>query len=338
MTDVIEVSYTGDLLAHRRCPRSWCYEKYAGFYPYEQVQAMEGRLIHHAMEWLARQYREAKKHPSAPELRDQLERYFRVLWSRGFRTAFSNKKDTLDRVEGNLFPRGKLDPTVKSAVEGALHTEYEIRAVKKLIEADFFGKSRMLLTGIIDIVVQQQSPLMYHRSWKWTSLTHLEGEVTSMSVQANTNDLEIWDYKGTRAETPYKTDYVRQLLTYAALYRERTGSLPSRCVLFFINEPPTSAERLVVVPIDERIVERSLKWTIEQVRQLRKTTLLFERDPCAVQGGSLHLSAKQTGQRTDEELKKQCTACGFRFDCTEYRTYLGKPNHPDIRMDNVRKN
>jgi hypothetical protein len=338
MGDVIEVSYTGDLLAHRRCPRSWCYEKYAGFYPYEQVQAMEGRLIHHAMDWLARRYRETKNHPSATDLRDQLERFYRVLWSRGFRTAFSTKADVLDRVKNNLFPNGKLDPTVRSAVEGAVHTEYEIRAVKKLIEADFFGKSRMLLTGIIDIVVQQQEPLTYHRVWKWTSPEELEGEISAIDLQANANDLEIWDYKGTRAETPYKTDYVRQLLTYAALYRERTGTLPSRCVLFFVNEPSASLDRLVVVPIDEHIVERSLAWTVAQVRELRKTALRFEKDPCSIEGGSGHLIKMPIGKRTDEELKKQCTACGFRFDCTEYRTHLGKPNHPDIRLDNVRKN
>jgi len=114
MGDVIEVSYTGDLLAHRRCPRSWCYEKYAGFYPYEQVQAMEGRLIHHAMEWLSRTFRERKKHPNVTEFHDQLERFYRVLWSRGFRTAFSTKAEVLDRVEKNLFPGGKLDAIVKS--------------------------------------------------------------------------------------------------------------------------------------------------------------------------------------------------------------------------------
>lgn len=337
MSDVLEVSYTGDVLAHRRCPRSWCYEKYAGFYPYEQVQAMEGRLIHHSMEWLARRFRETKKHPSATEFRDQLERYFRVLWSRGFRTAFSTKAATLDRVEITLFPGGKLDATVKTVVEGALHTEYEIRAVHKLIKADFFGKTRMLLTGIIDIVVQQQEPLAYHRVWKWSALGSLNGHVAKVDLAASVNDLEIWDYKGTRAQTPYKTDYVRQLLTYAALYKERTGVLPDRCVLFFVNEP-IKAERLVVVPIDEQIVARSLEWTISQVKELRKTTLRFETDPCSVEGGSLHLVGNPVGQRTDEELKKQCTACGLRFDCTEYRTYLAKPNHPDIRLDNVNKN
>src|SRR5204863_9643835 len=136
----------------------------------------------------------------------------------------------------------------------------------------------MLLTGIIDIVVQQQEPLTYHRVWNWSSLDSLEGHVAAANLSASVNDLEIWDYKGTRAQTPYKTDYVRQLLTYAALYRERTGALPSRCVLFFVNEP-TKSERLVVVPIDEQIVTRSLEWTIAQVKELRKTTLRFENDP-----------------------------------------------------------
>src|SRR6266550_3268996 len=118
MTNVIEVSYTGDLLAHRRCSRSWAFEKYAGFQPYEQVQAMEGRLIHHAMEWLARRYRETGTHPSASELSAQLDHYFRVLWARGFRTAFTSKAGTLSRVQSNLFPGGRIDSTVKAAVTG----------------------------------------------------------------------------------------------------------------------------------------------------------------------------------------------------------------------------
>src|SRR5262249_50834712 len=148
----------------------------------------------------------------------------RVLWSRGFRTAFSSKAETLQRVEDNLFRGGKLDPIVKAAVEGAIHTEYEIRAVKKLIDADFLGKSRMLLTGIIDIVVQQQAPLAYRRVWDWTSPETLDGRIIPADLQAKPDELEIWDYKGTRASTPYSTDYVQQLLTYAALYRERVGS------------------------------------------------------------------------------------------------------------------
>jgi hypothetical protein len=46
------------------------YEKRAGFHPYEVVQAMEGRLVHHAMEWLTRQHQEAldrRRHAGAAE-------------------------------------------------------------------------------------------------------------------------------------------------------------------------------------------------------------------------------------------------------------------------------
>jgi len=340
MHDVIEVSYTGDLLGHRRCPRAWCYEKQAGFHPYEQVQAMEGRLIHHAMEWLTRTYMETGKHATKAELAAQLARYFRVLWARGIRTAFESKQATLDRVTNNLFPGGPsagMHPTVRAAIEGAQHTEYELRTVKKLIRADFGGKSRLLLTGILDLVIQQSQPLIYERSWQWTDLVKLKGEPTKTKVNAASGDVEIWDYKGTRAGTKYITDYVRQLLTYAALYKEKAGALPKRCVLFFVNEP-TRSEQLLAVEVNETIVQHALDWTIDQVKQIRSTSLEFQRSPISVEGGGLDERDSPVGQRVSEELKAQCTACGFRFDCAEYCTHLSVPNHADVRIDNIRKN
>lgn len=337
MNDVIEVSYTGDVLAHRRCPRAWAYEKYAQFHPYEQVQAMEGRLVHHAMEWLARQYREKHTHPALADFRTQLEHHFRVLWARGFRTAFVSKQETLDRVQNNLYPAGKMDSVVRTAVEGALHTEYELRTVRKLIKADFLGKSRLLLTGVLDVVVQQQSPLVYGRRWEWKSIEELNGSVVDKKLMASTDDREIWDYKATRANTPYTQDYVRQLMTYAALYRDRTGVLVKRCVLFYINEPKREL-RLIAIPIDGTIVDRAVEWTLDQVKALRQTVIQFEQEPCSIDGGSLHLRSEPVGRRTDDELAQQCTACGRRFDCNEYITFLKNPNHPDVRLDNVAKN
>jgi hypothetical protein len=184
VTDVIEVSYTGDLLAHRRCGRAWAYEKHAGFHPYEVVQAMEGRLVHHAMEWLTRQYQDIhqrQRHSRPDELREQLEHYFRVLWARGIRTAFVSKKVTLDRVMENLYPGGVIDPIVKTVVEGAQHTEYELRAVKKVLPADYGGKSRILLTGILDLVIQQQAALTYEQTWEWESMADLTGHALPAS-------------------------------------------------------------------------------------------------------------------------------------------------------------
>ncbi|CPR10449.1 PD-(D/E)XK nuclease superfamily protein [Mycobacterium bohemicum DSM 44277] len=341
MSDVIEVSYTGDLLAHRRCRRAWAYEKRAGFHPYEVVQAMEGRLVHHAMEWLTRQHQETfarRRHATEAELRAQLDHYYRVLWARGIRTAFANKADTIDRVVGNLYPNGRIDPVVRVVIEGAQHTEYELRAVKKVLPAKFSGKSRILLTGILDLVIQQQHPLTYQHTWAWKSVADLCGHVAATTTTAAAGDVEIWDYKGTRAGNPFKDDYVRQLLTYAALYRDRTGALPVRCVLFFINEPRRD-RRLLAIDVNEQIVDAALDWTYEQVRALRATADTFETDPSAVPAGELARDAKPIGQRLSQETTAQCTACTFRFDCAEYTMHLPRgAANPDVTLGNVFKN
>lgn len=337
MRDVLNVSYTGDLLAHRRCPRAWAYENHAQFHPYEQVQAMEGRLIHHAMDWLTRQYREGGTHPSRAELEYQLNRYFRILWARGIRTTFQSKEETIQRVLGNLFPRNRLHKTVRVAVEGAIHTEYELRTVRKLISDDFGGKSKLMLTGILDLVLQSDKPLNYPRTWEWSNVERLEGSAVDQPSQAQKGDMEIWDYKGTPADSPYLPDYVLQLLTYANLFRERAGQLPVRCVLFFVNEPGIR-KQLIAIPISDDLVQRAEDWTIGQVRELRSTALQFERNPHQVEGGELARRHESLENRIDSELKKQCTACGQRFDCTAYIAYLGRPNHPDISVTNVAKN
>jgi hypothetical protein len=340
MSDLIEISYTGDLLAHRRCPRAWAYEKHVGFHPYEQVQAMEGRLVHHAMEWLTAFRKRESRHAERAELQPQLEHYFRVLWARGIRTAFSSKAETVGRVCDNLFPPAGSPPhsmhsTVRAAIEGAQHTEYQLRTVRKLVPLDHFGKQRLLLTGILDVVVQQQEPLPYPRSWKWTDTAKLSGRVTAKQVLAKENDLEIWDYKGSRADTEYLGDYARQLLTYANLYRERTGKRPERCVLFFVNEP-SEGRKLLAIPLTDELLDAALEWTVRQVQEIQKTIDSFRKCPTDVAGGDV---AGGDGKRgVSEELVQQCTTCGRRFDCDSYRRHLGKPDHADVNPENVLKN
>lgn len=337
MSDVIQVSYTGDILAHRRCPRAWSFEKYAQFHPYEQVQAMEGRLAHHAMEWLTRRFRETGAHAAAAELRDQLNRYFSILWARGVKTAFTSKVDTLDRVIGNLYPGGTIHPTVAAAVEGAVHAEYEIRSVRKVLPARHAGKERILLTGVVDLVVQEQSPLRYQRVWEWDDLADLSGVVVVRDIAATVGDTEIWDYKATRANSQYLPDYARQLMTYAALYRDRTGSLPARCVVFFINEPDP-AQQLLAIETDDATVDAALAWTEAQVAELQQTVQAFEADPLSLDGGGHTMAAAPLAARVSNELTQQCTTCGFRFDCRAYAARLGRASHPDIDLLNVDKN
>lgn len=329
--DVLEISYTGDILAHRRCPRAWSYEKLAGFHPYEQIQAMEGRLIHHAMEWLSNERRAHGTIPSADALREKLLQYYRVLYARGVRTKFTSKGETIDRIIGNLFPAGKPHPIVVTAIEGAQHIEYEIRTVRKLVEGDFAGKKRLMLTGVLDLVVQLDQPLVYLKSWQWTDPAGLKGKQTDISIHAAKGEWEIWDYKGVRAGNAYLPDYVRQLVTYAALFEERTGQLPARCVLFFVNEKKHE-HQLLAIPISSEIAQAGIKWTVEQARQLRQSELLFQKNPLSASAGSVE------GAGITTELRAQCTACGQRFDCTEYAAFLGGPDHSDVSRYNVGKN
>lgn len=339
MSDVIEVSYTGDLLAHRRCARSWAFEKYAGFQPYEQVQAMEGRLVHHAMEWLARYRKEKGVHAGPAEVRTQLERHFKVLWSRGIRTAFASKAEVIQRVFDNIFPSGTLHPTVHAAIEGAQHTEYELRAVRKLVPLQHDGKERLLLTGILDLVVQQQTPLRYKRVWKWTDPKNLKGQVSKQEERAATGDLEVWDYKASRADTDYLADYILQLLTYANLYEERTGQRPARCVLFFINEPDRD-KQLLAVPLgaDDTLLKAALTWTVERVRELQGTIRAFRSNPLRVLGGDGE-DPKTKRRTVSPILAQQCLTCSHRFGCKTYVDGLkGKDSHPDVKLTNVFKN
>jgi hypothetical protein len=330
-SDVLEISYTGDILSHRRCPRAWSYEKLAGFHPYEQIQAMEGRLIHHAMEWLYSQRRDVGAMPSRDALKEKLEQYYRVLYSRGIRTKFASRETTINRILDNLYRGGAPHPIVAVAIEGAQHSEYEMRTVRKLIEGDFAGKRRLMLTGVLDLVVQLEQPITYQRSWIWTDEARLEGRPVDVAIPAAQGDWEIWDYKGVRSDNSNLEDYARQLVTYAALFEERTGRLPARCVLFFVNEG-NDDRQLLAIPITRELAKHGIDWTIEQARLLRQSELRFQADPLQAAGGDV-----ETGE-IDGELRAQCTTCGQRFDCNAYVGHLGGSDHNDVRLGNVMKN
>jgi hypothetical protein len=126
-------------------------------------------------------------------------------------------------------------------------------------------------------------------------------------------------------------------MTYAALYRDRTGSLPARCVVFFINEPDPD-QQLLAIETDDATVDAALEWTEAQVAELQQTVQAFEADPLSLDGGGLTMAAAPLASRVSNELTQQCTTCGFRFDCRAYAARLGRASHPDIDLLNVAKN
>jgi hypothetical protein len=228
-----------------------------------------------------------------------------------------------------------MHPTVLAAIEGAQHTEYELRTVRKLVPIEHDGKNRLLLTGILDLVIQQEYQPRYKRIWQWTDRGGLVGKPVKGDLPTKKNDLEIWNYKGTRGDSEYLNDYVLQLLTYANLYQERTGKRPERCVLFFVNEPKRD-EQLLAIPLDDELLGAALAWTVDRVKELQQTLREFRSDPCSVVGGD---KTDGKGKRTVSDiLKQQCTACGERFGCTTYTASLTGDGLRDVDPMNVFKN
>lgn len=306
----MEVSFTGDILSHGRCRRSWAYESHAGFNPYEQTQAMEGRLLHHAMEWLGRRLQADGVHATRSECASQLERIFRSLYAQGIRSAFRSKADLIGDVVGRLYDGDVPNSVVQTVLEGARHIEYEMRTVRQVVAGDYGGKSKLVLTGVVDLVTQLGSPLSYRRTWVWSGAALLDGHPEDLLTRAQPGDVEIWDYKGSRSSTRYVESYVKQLLTYANLYADRTGSAPARCVVYFVNEPDED-KRLLAIPIDGPRLEAALSWTFDEVREIADTISQFQLDPLSVSGGG-------SGGEITGELRQQCILCAQRFDCAEF--------------------
>ena len=277
VSDVIEMSYTGDILAHRRCPRAWAYGKKAGFHPYEQVQAMEGRLVHHAMDG------SREKHAKPTDTLRGLAACTAALLlrnplgARGKNGVRAPGRRPGPRGEPPL-PRGALDPIVRRAIEGVLHTEYELRAVRDVLPDHLGGKSKILLTGIIDLVLQERAPLTYERRWRWTSPSQLAGEVCERDCFSQQRGCRTLGLQGHPRIHEIRRDYVRQLSTYAALYRDRAGE--------FHRDASFSSSTSLTLHGDF-LPSRSLKdcWdagialTKAQAAALQASVAVFERNP-----------------------------------------------------------
>ena len=212
-----------------------------------------------------------------------------------------------------------MHPTVQLIVESAKHTEYELRSVKDLLPSTLAtAKSKVLLRGILDVVIQHTTPMTYHYVWKPNGPNSIKGALHQETFTAKTDDIEIWDYKGSKLSLTYLDNYILQLLTYAALYEKKTGHLPVRCVLFFVNEK-TRAKQLVRVELNRDLLNLAMDWTLKQVDGIQHTIEAFQQDTHSVEGGDKCNNGTYT---ISKELTQQCTTCSLRFDCTSYANHI----------------
>lgn len=122
------------------------------------------------------------------------------------------------------------------------------------------------------------------------------------------NAVEIWDYKGAYRPSLNDPDYQRyvfQMQVYADLYRQRTGQVPTKAVLYFLNElsgahtpqiRPVNA--LLEVSLDPAQVQQALQsfsQTVQEIEVCRATRIW--PDPAVA------------------PTLPTCNACDLRWNC-----------------------
>lgn len=120
--------------------------------------------------------------------------------------------------------------------------------------------------------------------------------------------VEIWDYKGANRPSVGDPDYQRyvfQMQVYADLYSQKTGTAPSKAVLYFLNEltgdpPPTTrpVNALLEVNLDPVAVQQALQSFGQTVQQI---------EACR--------AARNWPDPTIAPPEKTCSACDLRWNC-----------------------
>jgi len=238
-------SVTADILSYQRCPRQYGFFKVHGYEPAHTVQVYFGTIIHQVLDRAHAHYQGVYDEATAGQIPadEDVEQYFtevdNALRSRGIRAINPKLRD----LACELIKRfNQLEgPTLYPRVR---ETEYPIQA----------DRGTYILHGTVDVLADPEI-----------------GEATY-------DQMEIWDYKGTKFPNPDVSSprqaevnrrhlqmYDFQMYVYAELYRERTAVYPAKAILYFLNElndepqprtrPPNA---LYEVTFDQDVIRRAL--------------------------------------------------------------------------------
>jgi hypothetical protein len=120
--------------------------------------------------------------------------------------------------------------------------------------------------------------------------------------------VEIWDYKGAYRPSLNDPDYQRyvfQMQVYSELYRRKTGQVPTRAILYFLNElsgdnPPQTrpVNALLEVSLDPAEVQQALQSFGQTVQQI---------EACR--------ASRSWPNPVDAPALQTCNACDLRWNC-----------------------
>lgn len=148
----------------------------------------------------------------------------------------------------------------------------------------------------------------------------LHGNVDVLATDPTRPDaVEIWDYKGSRKPSrgePTYEKHVFQMQVYAELYRRRTGQVPRRAILYYLNElaGPT--------PPQTRPANATLEVTFDP-NSVNQAMSSFNTTVQAIEQGHNTNSWPNPNNPPTEET---CDACDLRWNCQAAKN-LGR-NYP----------
>jgi putative RecB family exonuclease len=194
------LSLTSDIISFRRCRRQYGYFGNDGFVPAQAVQIFYGTVIHQVLDRCHRHYSGLLGHqPGTFPTDADIDAYFNEVQSA---LLAHGVRPAGPHIAGQAVELLKTF----NRVEGP-QLYPRVRDTEYRLEAE---QNNYVLRGVVDVL-----------------------------ASGNTNEVEIWDYKGTNhpnLSDASLQDYVWQMCVYAELYRVKAGRYPARAILYFLNE------------------------------------------------------------------------------------------------------
>ena len=195
-------SVTSDILAYQQCSIQYGAFAVRRYEPALVVQLFYGTIIHQVLDRAHAHFRGELGAPSGTMPADSdIEGYFteveNALKARRIRAVGNVREQALNVLKRFNSLEG---PAVYPRI---IDTEC-------LLQTD---QQDYILHGNVDVLANADGP--------------------------NTGQVEIWDYKGSKRPSmgdPEYQRYVFQLQVYADLYRRKTGTAPTKAILYFLNE------------------------------------------------------------------------------------------------------
>lgn len=267
-------SITTHVLSFKRCSKQYGFIVERKYEPALMVQMYYGTIIHQVL--------------------DRAHQHFAGLMDPKLKNSIPSDKDIIKYftdVENSL--KAQKIYAVRNLRDSAMKVLKRFNRIegphlyKRIIDTEFrlqTDQEDYILHGNVDVLAQAEKK------------------------SKDFNEYEIWDYKGTKKPSrsePIYDDYIFQMSVYAELYRQRTGYLPIKGILYFLNElsgDPAPKERpidaVMEIKFDEEEIDKAMKEFTDTIYQIE--------------------SCKNSGMWPDPVHPPQeetCDACDFRWNC-----------------------